>query len=237
LGGKEENGVSARDAILARIRNSLAVETTDAGRRAMVTARLESTPRGVIPARSNLPPTEQLALFRTMAEGVSASVDQVGDRAAVPKAVANYLRVHNLPMAFRMGEDARLAALPWEAVPKVEIARGASDGGDAVCVSHAFAGVAETGTVVLLSGADNPTTLKFLPEAHIVIIHANDIVGDYESVWDRLRAETGKGKMPRTVNLISGQSRSADIEQALLLGAHGPRRLHIIIVGSETPPP
>ncbi|MEI9915983.1 MAG: LUD domain-containing protein [Methylovirgula sp.] len=40
-----------------------------------------------------------------------------------------------------------------------------------------------------------------------------------------------RGAMPRTVNFITGPSRSADIEQTLLLGAHGPRALHIIIVG------
>lgn len=206
------------------------------GRRAIVMSRLENTPRGVIPERGNLPPSDRLALFRTMAERVSASLDQVADGAAVPDAVADYLRAHNLPMAFRMGEDARLTALPWEMVPQLDIARGPSDGDDAVCVSHAFAGVAETGTLVLISGADNPTTLNFLPEAHIVVVNAKDIVGDYESVWDRLRAITGKGKMPRTVNLITGPSRSADIEQALLLGAHGPRQLHIIVVGSEAAP-
>ena len=41
----------------------------------------------------------------------------------------------------------------------------------------------------------------------------------------------GKGQMPRTVNWITGPSRSADIEQTLLLGAHGPQRLHVIVVG------
>ena len=59
---------------------------------------------------------------------------------------------------------------------------------------------------------------------------ANDIVGDYESAWDRLRTAFGKGLMPRLVNMITGPSRSGDIEQKLLLGAHGPRRLHVVIV-------
>jgi len=98
-------------------------------------------------------------------------------------------------------------------------------------VSHAFAGVAETGTVVLASGTDNPTSLNFLPDNHIVVIDANDVAGDYESVWQRLRERYGDGLMPRAVNLITGPSRSADIEQTLILGAHGPRRLHVIVVG------
>jgi L-lactate dehydrogenase complex protein LldG len=98
-------------------------------------------------------------------------------------------------------------------------------------VGHALAGVAESGTIVLASGADNPTTLNFLPETHIVVLAAADIVGDYESAFDMIRDRYGKSAMPRTVNLITGPSRSADIEQTILLGAHGPRRLHLVIVG------
>jgi L-lactate dehydrogenase complex protein LldG len=98
-----------------------------------------------------------------------------------------------------------------------------------VAVSHAFGGVAESGTLVLTSGRDNPTTLNFLPDTHIVVIDAKDIAGDYETLWARLR---GQGAMPRTVNWITGPSRSADIEQTLILGAHGPRRLHVMVVGA-----
>jgi L-lactate dehydrogenase complex protein LldG len=98
-------------------------------------------------------------------------------------------------------------------------------------MSHALAGVAETGTLVLTSGPDNPTTINFLPETHIVAVRADDIVGDYESVWDAFRLRFGRGALPRTVNMITGPSRSGDIEQTILLGAHGPRRLHIVVVG------
>jgi L-lactate dehydrogenase complex protein LldG len=64
------------------------------------------------------------------------------------------------------------------------------------------------------------------------VIDAKDVVGDFESVWQRLREKFGEAVMPRTVNLITGPSRSADIEQTLILGAHGPRRLHVIVVGA-----
>jgi L-lactate dehydrogenase complex protein LldG len=89
--------------------------------------------------------------------------------------------------------------------------------------------VAETGTLILTSGPDNPTTLNFLPENHIVILFADDIAGNYEDVWDRLRRMNGSN-LPRTVNMITGPSRTGDIEQTIELGAHGPRRLHIMIV-------
>ena len=98
-------------------------------------------------------------------------------------------------------------------------------------VSRAFGAVAETGTLVLTSGADNPTTLNFLPEAHMVLINASDVLGSYEEAWDRLRTVYGEATLPRTVNMISGPWRTADIEQTLVRGAHGPRRLHVMVVG------
>jgi L-lactate dehydrogenase complex protein LldG len=93
---------------------------------------------------------------------------------------------------------------------------------------HAFAGIAETGTLMLPSGPDRPTTVNLLPDTAMVLLRASRLVGAYEDAWDRLRAE--QGGMPRNVMLVTGPSRSADIEQTLELGAHGPRRLHILLV-------
>jgi L-lactate dehydrogenase complex protein LldG len=83
----------------------------------------------------------------------------------------------------------------------------------------------------MVSGHENPSTLNFLPDNHIIVVSAKDIASDYEAVWNRIRFAYGKGTMPRTVNWITGPSRSGDIEQTLLLGAHGPRRLHVVVVG------
>ena len=121
--------------------------------------------------------------------------------------------------------------MPWAATA-LEIARGPSEGDDLNAVSAAFAAVAETGTLALVSGPDNPTTLNFLPDNHFVVVFAADVVADVESVFARLKAAYGAGALPRTVNFITGPSRSADIEQTLLLGAHGPRRLHVVVVGA-----
>jgi L-lactate dehydrogenase complex protein LldG len=82
----------------------------------------------------------------------------------------------------------------------------------------------------MVSGHENPSTLNFLPDNHIIVVSAKDIASDYEAVWNRVRFAYGKGTMPRTVNWITGPSRSGDIEQTLLLGAHGPRRLHVVLV-------
>jgi L-lactate dehydrogenase complex protein LldG len=157
-------------------------------------------------------------------------VEEVTRPSDVPAAISAYLRAHNLPMAIRCGTDARLTSLPWERERTLDVAIGASDGSDLVAVSHAFGAAAESGTLMLLSGPENPTTLNFLPDTHIVVVNAEEIAGDYETLWQRLRGIFRAGEMPRTVNLITGPSRSADIGQTLILGAHGPRRLHVIVV-------
>jgi L-lactate dehydrogenase complex protein LldG len=230
MGRAKEDGMSARDAVLARIRRSLGVTGEEPERHEAVNERLARAPRGVVPKRGDLPAEEQLALFTAMAEKVSATVARVADAADVPAAVADYLRTHNLPATARMGDDKLLAGLPWDKT-QITVSRGAADEDDAVGIARAFAAVAESGTLVLASGPDNPTTVNFLPETHIVVLKAEDVAGDYETVWDRLRLAEGKSKMPRTVNMVTGPSRSGDIEQTILLGAHGPRRLHIVVVG------
>jgi L-lactate dehydrogenase complex protein LldG len=223
--------MTARDLVFAAMRRSLGVTGAEAPRRAAVAARLAGHPRGVVPARGQLPPQERLGLFARMLEAASGTTERVVSAADVPAAVATFLRSHNLPLRVRRGDDPRLD-LPWGNAPALEILRGASDGRDLAAVSHAFTAVAETGTLVLASGPDNPTTLNFLPDVHIVVVEAVDIASDFETVMARLRERYGTGAMPRTVNMITGPSRSADIEQTLLLGAHGPRKLHVIVVGN-----
>ena len=222
--------MSARDEILANIRRSLGVTGSEAPRQAAVSERLKQAPAGIVPARGQGDLAARTATFVFEAERAQASVTQVAGAAEVPAEIARFLRDNNLPATLRMGEDAQLAAMPWGETT-LEIAHGPSDGHDLNAVSAAFAAVAESGTLALCSGPDNPTTLNFLPDNHIAVVFARDIVGDYESVWQSVRAAYGKGVMPRTLNFITGPSRSADIEQTLLLGAHGPRRLHIVVVG------
>ena len=77
MGRAAEVGMSEREIVLGKIRKSLGVDDNDVGRRAIVIARLEGTPRGIIPARGQLPPEERVALFTTMAEKVSATVGRV----------------------------------------------------------------------------------------------------------------------------------------------------------------
>jgi L-lactate dehydrogenase complex protein LldG len=223
--------VSGRDFILARLRTSLNAETDDTARRRKVAARLRNAPPGVIPARGQLPPKERVKLFCEKAEKLFATVQRLKRHEDVPKAVASYLRARNLPAAARMGRDPRLDAMPWDGLRAFAVRHGPSDGDDEAGVSFAASAVAETGTVVIVSGPENPSTVNFLPEHHIVVVDAESIDGDLETAIAGLRRRYGKGRLPRSVNFISGPSRSGDIEQKLVLGAHGPRALHIIVVG------
>jgi L-lactate dehydrogenase complex protein LldG len=222
--------MNARKAILANIRRSLGVTGAEAPRLFEVERRLAEAPAGVVPQRGQGDLAARAATFKAEAERAEASVAEVATMADAPAEVARYLRDNNCPPTVRMGADSRLAALPWGETA-LEVLTGPSDGHDLNGVSIALAGVAETGTLALVSGADNPTTLNFLPDSHIVLVRREDIVADYETAFARLRALYGRGGAPRTLNLVTGPSRSADIEQTLLLGAHGPRRLHIVIAG------
>jgi L-lactate dehydrogenase complex protein LldG len=220
---------AARTDIFSSIRRSLAVKGDERTRLQIVAERLDRAPKGVIPARGQVSGEALVEVFRAQAEAALATVRVVDSAAEVPRAVAEFLREHNLPATLRMGDDPRLKAMPWGETA-LEMSQGRSDGGDLNAVSHALGGVAESGTAVMVSGPENPSTLNFLPDNHIVVIAAKDIAGDYERVFAKLRATYGKGQMPRTVNFITGPSRSGDIEQTLLLGAHGPRRLHVLVV-------
>jgi L-lactate dehydrogenase complex protein LldG len=220
---------AARTDIFSSIRRSLAVKGDERTRLQIVAERLDRAPKGVIPARGQVSGEALVEVFRAQAEAALATVRVVDSAAEVPRAVAEFLREHNLPATLRMGDDPRLKAMPWGETA-LEMSQGRSDGGDLNAVSHALAGVAESGTAIMVSGPENPSTLNFLPDNHIVVIAAKDIAGDYERVFAKLRATYGKGQMPRTVNFITGPSRSGDIEQTLLLGAHGPRRLHVLVV-------
>lgn len=219
----------SREGILGNIRRSLGRATP--ADRAALEDRLSEAPPGPLPARGQLPRAQRIELFLEMARRSKATIVQVADAAAVPAAIAEYLAAENLPARLRLAPDERLTGLAWQTRPLIEITSGPSKGEDQVSLCHAEAGIAETGTLMLASGPDSPTTLNFLPETEIVVLPAEGVVGGMEEAWRRLRERHGKA-MPRTVNFITGPSRSADIAQKLQMGAHGPRRLHILLVGS-----
>jgi L-lactate dehydrogenase complex protein LldG len=218
----------SKEIVLVAIRRGLRRDAVPEDQAAMLRGRLERHPRHLIPARSRLPRAEQIDLFVSNVEKEFGTVMRVADASEVPGAVADYLAAQNLPGDLTMAPHADLRAIDWSARPLLTIREGRAEGTDMVSVQHGFAAIAETGTLMLPSAAERPTTLNVLTDTEIVVLHASRVVGAYEEAWDLLRSEMGS--MPRNVMLVTGPSRSADIEQALELGAHGPRRLHVVLV-------
>jgi L-lactate dehydrogenase complex protein LldG len=231
--------MSAREQILGGIRRSLSRDALDGTAAAPLEQRVAQPPRGPIPARTaGLDRDALVALFERYATEAAASVTRVATLDDVPDSVAGFLASQNLPADIAMAPDPLLDRVPWSKRPLLRIRRGRSDGRDAVGLSGAFSGIAETATLMLASGADSPSTLNFLPDTHVVVMPASRVVGPMEDAWAKLReanpdAALSGESMPRTVNFITGPSRTGDIEQKILMGAHGPRRLHIVIVEDE----
>ncbi len=167
IGRRGRMSTEARDNMLATLRRSLGVTGREAPRRDAVRARIDAARPGVIPARGQIDAAARADLFCEKAEVSAATVARVASAADVPAEVARFLRDSNLPATLRMGSDPALAAMPWH-VTTLEVSVGASAGGDVNGLSRAFGGIAESGTLALLSGQDNPTTLNFLPDNHIV---------------------------------------------------------------------
>ncbi len=226
--------MSARDGILARIREGLHRGPLSPETRVGLEARLASPPEPVIPERARGSAAELAARFAEMAKRAGATVSVSSDARELGREIATYLGDAGLPRAIRMAPDPNLDFVALLKQTGFSILRGGAGPSDRVGLSLALAGVAETGSLMLASSASHPMTLAFLTEAHIVILPRARIVGGYEEAMAQFRGPSGMHELPRAVTFITGPSRSADIEQKIQFGAHGPRRLHIIIM-EKTP--
>lgn len=224
----------AREQILAGVRNALHRGRPNPKTEMELRARVAEHRRNLLPTRATaLDHPQRVDLFIGMAEEVQTTVTRLASTAAIPEAVARYLAAENLPAELVIAPEPSLDAIPWAERPLLRIRRGRAEASDKVAVTPCFAAIAESGTLMLISGAQTPTTLNFLPDTHVVVVRSDQVLATYEDGWDRLRAERGPHGLPRTVNFITGPSRTADIEQHIELGAHGPRRLHIILVEDD----
>jgi L-lactate dehydrogenase complex protein LldG len=227
---------TSREKILNAVRRALKPDKA-ADARDQLALGLRQPRANPIPARSQIPHGQQVDLFVAKASEHGASVARAATPGDVPGAVAEFLRGNNLPTMIKMAPDPWLRGMPWAEAPMLAVREGAADGDDPVGLSPALAGIAETGTLMAISGPASPTTLNFLPDTHIVVLRAQQIVGPLEDAWAALRRHLAGKPFPRTVNLITGPSRTADIAQELITGAHGPRRLHIVVVDDQTAGP
>ena len=164
---------SARTQILSGIRRSLRRGELSGEARQAVDARLAEPPRGPSVARAQLPQAEKVALFCQWAETLNATVARVGV-ADVPGEVTSYLTRNNLPANVAMAPSPLLDGYDWSSQKMLSIRRGRGEGSDQVSVTGAFAGIAETGTVVMASGPDHPVSLNLLPDTHVVVLRESD---------------------------------------------------------------
>lgn len=212
----------ARDEILNTIRRSPGRGTLDGKTRQALEERLASHPVHIQPAR----PGPLVEHFVEKLQAVSGTVAYAASVEQAAQAILRYLAESTLPLRLVAAPDPFLTSLPWPAGLAIEYR--AARGQDQAGLTGAFAAVAETGSLVLLSDPASPTTLNFLPDVHIALLRRERIVPCIEDIWELLRTE--RGVPPRAVNFITGPSRTADIEQTIQLGAHGPRRVHVVLL-------
>jgi L-lactate dehydrogenase complex protein LldG len=219
---------AARTRILARIRSAQGrTGSPSPGERRAVDdwiARRAVGPQPTVGA-------DRIAHFEAQAARMSSTTERVARLGDVPRAVAAYLLAHGLPTAAVCWNT--LGDLDWSGAGlKVEARR--PNGDDLVGISGAFVAIAETGTLMMLSGPDTPASMHLLPETHVAVVMADRVVAHYEDGFALARTE--RGRLPRATNLVSGPSRTGDIEQTIVLGAHGPYRVHVVIVGVPSVP-
>ncbi len=216
---------NARTAMLERIRKALHKETSadlDAPP-AAVAERLHRRPASTRPAIPGAGGDLTGALIANM-EAAQTSVVRLQTLRDIPTAVAAYLEEHAI--TGKTSVAPALAALAWPDDYTV----GSASGSEATAITPCLAGIAETGSLAVVSSADTPVSLNFLPENHLIVLHESQIIGHMEALWPLLRALE---PLPRATNLITGPSRTADIEQTLEIGAHGPRRVHVMLIAQS----
>lgn len=204
----------AREAILQRLRSQLS--------RGMGTT-LSPRPddRGPLPARQA---SLQEHFIHKMTSN-AASVEQVSSQQALVQSIQQFLQQHQLPLSLCAVEHPDLANLPWP--DELQVRYGQPQEHDLSIISVAEAALAETGSVVMCSSRQTPTEANFLPDNFICLVRQSDIIAHMEDLWQQLRLQNDT--LPAVVNIISGPSRTADVEQTIQLGAHGPRHMHVII--------
>jgi L-lactate dehydrogenase complex protein LldG len=215
---------AARAEILENIRKGRKRGPLDAAQMRALKDGLERPKSYVVPQRGQVPEAERIELFVKMAQEVGSTIARLEALSDLVGVVRQLTAANGLAPNIALAPSPELTGLDWNGL---SVRRGPARPEDQVSVVPAFAGIAETGTLMLLSSPESPTTLNFMPDYHVVLIKASRILGTFEEAWAILRKE--HGPLPRTVNLITGPSRTGDIEQTILMGAHGPRRLIVAL--------
>jgi L-lactate dehydrogenase complex protein LldG len=228
--GAIDDNASARDAILARVRAALGKEDDRGAAAAAASAYVAAHAQGPRPAMAG----DLVERFVRRATDMESTVERIASLARLPQAVARYSDALDLEPAIADQRSHRgvcwpeFAELDWAGAGLAIEARP-TQGNDRLGITGTFCAIAETGTLVITSGAATPTASMLLPDTHVAVVRPDRIVAGMEEAFELVRAE--RPGMPRAVNLVSGPSRTGDIEQTIVVGAHGPFRVHIVVVG------
>jgi len=221
---------AARDAVLDRVKKALGATGDRAAANADAERYIVAHAHGPRPAM----PADLLTKFMVRATDMQSTVERVADVTLIPAAVARYINALELPPPLASQKSHKgvcwpeFEGLDWKGASLVIEARP-TIGNDRLGITGTFCAIAETGTLVVLSGVNAPTATTLLPDTHIAVVRADRIVSGMEEAFALIRKE--RGKLPRAINMISGPSRTGDVEQTIVLGAHGPFRVHIVVVG------
>jgi len=220
---------ASRDAILDRARKALRKTGDDGKAQADAEAYLAAHAQGPRPSM----PADLVARFLQRATDMSSTVERIASRSEIPAAVARYLDALELPPSLAAQKShagvcwPEFADLDWSGAG-LKIEARPTIGHDRLGITGSFCAIAETGTLVFTTGAATPTATTLLPDTHIAVLNADRIVSGMEEAFALVRS--AYGGLPRAINMISGPSRTGDIEQTIVLGAHGPFRVHILLL-------
>jgi L-lactate dehydrogenase complex protein LldG len=221
---------AAREAILGRVRKALDKTADRAAANAQAQAFIAEHRHGPRPRM----PEDLVGRFMRRAAEMESTIERIADDGAIPGAAARYLDTLDLPASLAAQTSRagvcwpEFAALDWAGVG-LRIEARPTLGDDGIGVTGSFCAIAETGTLVVLGGASTPTATTLLPATHIAVVRADRVISGMEEAFALIRRECGQ--VPRAINMISGPSRTGDIEQTVVVGAHGPFRVHILMVG------
>jgi len=215
--------MGARENILARIRKLQ-------GRSGLTSqAELDQMRAAIaqhqVGTQPSMPWSDVVARFKEQCERLLTTHDAAASLAGVPAAVARFLHEHSLQTSVAGWPE--FAALDWQGAG-IAYANRPANGDDATGITGCFCAIAETGTLLLLGGAATPKVTALLPDTHIAVVRKDRIVRTMEDAFALVRAEIGE--LPRATFFISGPSRTADIEQTIVIGAHGPYRVHVVLI-------
>jgi len=215
---------SARDAILARLRR----------------ARLTAPAQGQSYPVRDWSLTERIRRFRERMEAVRGEVHEVTrsdwsarlHQLASARGVANLLAARDTAWGRQLYADwssaGHASPVLMEYDQDIEAWKERLFHGVEAGFTSSRAGIAETGSLVVWPSRDEPRTLSLVPPVHFVLLEASQVFSTLDEV---MREQGWRTAMPTNALLISGPSKTGDIEGTLNYGVHGPKALVVLLVG------